>query len=74
MSLQHLPTELLEHILASLAPLSIINLAQTCKALPTIVLPYAYHSMNLSWLLAEKEAPRLQSLLHTLVETPEYAK
>jgi hypothetical protein len=73
-SLHHLPTELLEYILADLSSLDTVNLAKTCKVLHAVALPFAYHSISLEWRAATSFDPRIQSLLHTLVAKSQYVQ
>jgi hypothetical protein len=84
-SITNLPTELIEYILIDLDSRDAINLAQTCKALYTVALSAAYHTITLVWDNTPKsdisgreetvrKGPKIQSLILTLTEKPEYIR
>lgn len=89
-SITELPAELLDFILADLGSRDNINLAQTCKTLHAVALPAAYNTITLTWdntysketprgpqrgmHRRTEKAPKIQSLIRTLTEKPEYIR
>ncbi|KAJ4374904.1 hypothetical protein N0V83_001982 [Neocucurbitaria cava] len=78
-SLESLPNELLDYILADVGFRDAINLAMTSKRLRAVALPVAYHSIFLEWRNVTDTQPVLKAppdhkLLRTLLEKPEYVR
>ncbi|OAL51786.1 hypothetical protein IQ07DRAFT_586135 [Pyrenochaeta sp. DS3sAY3a] len=79
-SLNDLPNELLDNILARLDSRDALRLSMTCKSMRAAALPTAYRSIVMKWINGpvpespEAIVPRIHALLRTLLKSPELVK